>query len=179
MLLASMLAAGLATWAAAGDPSGSDPVEAASKPTFRGEFGFVGGQRQRDAVAEAIDRSVKSLPAFQELARKRLTKANAIPGTVRMSMDGDDLVVVYGDQEPQRAPLDGSRKQWRNPEGETIALTHELRGGKLVQTTWGGGGRRVIVWTLDPERGLLRMQSTMSSPRLPEPVRYRLTFKKR
>lgn len=178
-LVASLLAACLATSLPADAPEGSDGAAAPMEPVFTGELRFVGGQRQRELVTQAIERSVQSLPRFHELARRRLTQANAIPETVRMSMDGEDLVVIYGDQAPQRAPLDGSPREWRNPEGQTISLTHELRGDRLVQTTWGGEGRRVMVWTVDQERGLLRVHSTMSSPRLPVPVRYRLTFKPR
>ena len=46
-------------------------------------------------------------------------------------------------------------------------------------TLLGEEGRRVMVWSYDPERGLLRVECTMSGTRLPEPVRYRLTFEKR
>jgi hypothetical protein len=180
VLVASLLAAFFATSFPADAPDGSSArVAAPDEPVLTGELRFVGGQRQRELVVQAIERSVESLPRFHDVARKRLTKANAIPETVRMSMDGPDLVVIYGDQAPQRAPLDGSPREWRNPEGQTITLTHELRGDRLVQTTSGGGGRRVMVWSFDHERGLVRVQSTMSSPRLPVPVRYRLTFKQR
>lgn len=181
ILLAPIFAACLATAALAADaPAAPMAAVAASKPAFLGEFGFVGGQSQRDHVAAAVERTVQSLPGlFHDIARKRLTEANEIPRTVRISMDGADLVVVYGNHEPQRAPLDGSTRKWTNQQGETIDLKHELHGSKLVQTTWGSGGRRVMVWSFDAERGLLRVQSTMSSPRLPEPVRYRLSFKKR
>ena len=185
ILLAPIFAACLATSLAATASAGSESTATSSTSTpfseiGLGEFGFVGGQRQRDHVAAAVERTVQSLPGlFHEIARKRLTDANEIPRSVRIAMDGDDLVVVYGDHEPQRAPLDGSTRKWTNPQGETIDLKHELHGSKLVQTTWGSGGRRVMVWSFDAERGLLRVQSTMSSPRLPEPVRYRLSFKKR
>lgn len=180
ILLAPILAACLATSIAAGAPAAPESAFVASQPAFLGQFGFAGGKRQRQLVAAAIERTVESLPGlFHDIARKRLTDANTIPSLVRISMDGDELVVVYGDHEPQRAPLDGSTRKWRNPQGETIDLKHELHGGKLVQTTWGSGGRRVMVWSFDDERGLLRVHSTMSSPRLPEPVRYRLTFKER
>lgn len=185
ILLAPILAACLATSVAATASAGSESEAVPSKPASfvevgLGEFRFVGGQRQRDHVAAAVERTVQSLPGlFHDIARKRLSAANEIPGSVRISMDGDELVVVYGDHEPQRAPLDGSTRKWRNPQGETIDLKHELRGNKLVQTTWGSGGRRVMVWSVDDERGILRVHSTMSSPRLPEPVRYRLSFKQR
>ncbi len=183
-----MLAASLATWAPSAEAqaqAGSDPATTTApkatpkKEALVGEYGFVGGQRQRDLVADAIERSVQSLPAFHHVARTRLTEANEIPGSVRIKLEGDELVVVYGNQSPQRAPVDGSVQEWRNREGKTIKLKHEMRGGKLVQTTWGGEGRRVMVWSYDAERKLLRVTSTMSSERLPEPVRYRLTFKKR
>jgi hypothetical protein len=177
MLVASLVAAAIVTPEATAPPDDATAPAPAAEDAFTGKFRFVGGKRQRDRVAEAIESAVESLPAFHGLARKRLTAANTIPGSVTMKMDGKDLVVVYGDREPQRAPLDGSVREWRGDEGK-VKLKHELRGGKLVQTTWGDGGRRVMVWTLD-EAGRLSVHSTMSSSRLPVPVRYRLSFKKR
>ena len=184
-LLGSLLVACLALWSNAALEAESEPVAegdpaaTVAGAAFVGEFGFVGGQHQRDLVAEAIERAVESLPAFHHVARTRLTEANPIPSAVRISMDGDDVVVVYGNQEPQRAPLDGSPRTWRNREGTTVELRHALHGDKLVQSIRGEEGRRVMVWSFDPERQRLRVKCTMSGTQLPEPVRYRLTFKKR
>ena len=185
-LFATVLSACLALWispfdVAAASEDGSERAAATASPEleFLGEFGFIGGRHQRDLVAEAIERSVQSLPGFHHVARQRLTEANRIPGAVRIAMDGEDVVVVYGDEEPQRAPLDGSARSWRNREGQVLELRHRLRRGRLVQITQGEEGRRVMVWSYDPDSGLLSVKSTMSSPKLPEPVRYRLTFKAR
>jgi len=156
----------------------SNSISQADLAPFRGTFRFVGGPRERARVKAAIERSVASLPAFHDLARRRLTAANTIPATVSMAMEGEDLVVVYGGNEPQRAPLDGSVREWRNDEGDTSNLKHELHNGKLVQTTWSDGGRRVMVWSYDAEDGVLRVHNTLSSPQLPVPVRYRLTFER-
>lgn len=180
-LLASLLAILLSSCAPQ-DPL-PEAAAAAAAPTtgasaFRGAFRFVGGQRERDRVHQAIDHAVAALPAFHDLARRRLLAVNAVPNEVSMRMEGEDLVVVYGDHAPQRAPLDGSVRAWPNGEGGTSKLKHELRNGKLVQTTWSDAGRRVMVWTFDDERGVLRVHSTMSAPQLPVPVRYRLTFKR-
>jgi len=147
---------------------------------FAGEFGFAGGQRQREGVADAVERAVEALlPIFRDFARKRLARANAVPKSVSLSMQGDELVIIYGDLEPMRAPLDGSVRHWHNREGTRVKLKFERRGeDQIVQTTWGGGGRRVMVWTLDREGQRLRLQSTMSSPSLPVSVDYRLTFRR-
>lgn len=184
-LLGSMLAACLALWIDAAPEAGSEAAAggsqaaAAAGVAFTGHFGFVGGQHQRDLVAEAIERSVESLPAFHHVARTRLTEANVVPAAVRIAVDGGDVVVVYGDEPPQRAPLDGSPRKWRSRDGQAVELRHRLEGGKLVQILRSEEGRRVMVWSFDPERELLRVKCTMSGTRLPEPVRYRLTFKKR
>lgn len=175
-MLASVLAVCLAAMVPEASPAPTAAADARDVP-FSGQFRFAGGSQQRSEVTEAVERAVQALlPVFHELARRRLTEANTIPGAVTMSMEGDELVVVYGDLPPQRAPLDGSVRHWRNREGTKVKLTHELRDGKLVQTTWGGGGRRVMVWSLDEQSERLRVRSTMSSPQLPVPIEYRLTF---
>lgn len=170
---------GTATSTGTATLSGLDPAAAADEVPFSGHFRFAGGQPQREGVTAAIERAVQALlPIFHEIARKRLSAANIIPSAVTMTMEGDDLVVVYGDLPPQRAPLDGSVRQWHNREGTKVKLKHELRGRTLVQTTWGGGGRRVMVWTIDEQGDRLRLHSTMSSPQLPVDIDYRLTFER-
>lgn len=176
----SLLVSVLAVCLAAISPDAPTAIPTAASTSaapYSGTFRFAGGHTQRDGVVQAVERAVQALlPVFHELARRRLTAANVIPGSVSMSMDGDDLVVVYGDLEPQRAPLDGTVRTWHNREGTKVKLKHELRGNTLVQTSWSGGGRRVMVWSLDDEGERLRMHSTMSSPHLPVSIEYRLTF---
>jgi hypothetical protein len=162
-------------------PEASDAAAAstsAGPATFRGAFSFAGGQRELDRVHQAIERAVAALPAFKDFARQRLLAANAVPDVVSMTMEGNELVVVYGNHAPQRAPLDGSVRKWRNADGGTSKLKHELRDGKLVQTTWSDAGRRIMVWALDDPNGVLRVHSTMTAPQLPVPVRYQLTFRR-
>ncbi|MCH9684615.1 MAG: hypothetical protein K0V04_24480 [Deltaproteobacteria bacterium] len=156
----------------------SDEAQPAT-PVFDGVFRFVGGNAQRDAVTEAVERAVQALlPVFHELARKRLGTANTVPPKVSMSMDGDDLVIVYGDLDPMRAPLDGSVRSWHNREGTKCKLTHERRGDQIVQTSWSISGRRVMVWSLAEDGKALRLHSTMTSMHLPVAIDYRLSFRK-
>lgn len=145
-----------------------------------GRFRFAGGKSQRESVTAAVERAVQSLlPVFHELARKRLTKANRVPDAINFAMEGSDFVIRYGDLEPMRAPLDGSVRTWHNHEGTKLKLKYQRRGdNRIVQTTWGGGGRRVMVWSFNDDGSRVRLHSTMSSPSLPEDVVYRLTFRK-
>jgi len=180
-MFASVLAAGLALGvtveAPAAPAAGGEAEAVAESPSFEGTFRFAGGKRQRTGVDEAIERAVEALPVvFHGLARKRLKRANTVPGRVTMTMKGDELEIAYGDLTPWRAPLDGSVRKWTNREGTPVNLTMKRKGNRLVQTTWSDTGRRVMVWTLSDE-GRLRMHSTMSSPRLPVAIDYRLTFR--
>lgn len=162
------------------DATGSEETDAKTEVVFAGDFRFAGGKRQREGVVDAIERSVQSLlPIFQNLARKRLARANPVPPRVAMAMEGDELVIRFGPLNPMRAPLDGSVRTWRNQEGTRIKLKFERRGpNKIVQTTWGGGGGRVMVWSLDDDGRRLRVHSRMWSPSLPVDVEYRLTFRR-
>lgn len=182
LLLAPVLAAAVVTAAASVDEPDPRPIAmaatAAEAHPFVGEFRFAGGAKERESVAAAIERAVQALlPIFHDLARERLGRANEIPERVTMTMKGDELEIRYGDLPPMRAPLDGSTRHWRNREGTRVKLALELRGGTLVQTTWGGGGRRVVRWTVGDEGRRLRLHSTMSSPQLPVSIDYRLTFR--
>lgn len=182
VFLGPLLAAVLTTGATEVPPSSRDSATRVDTEAlvFSGDFGFAGGERQREGVADAVERAVEALlPIFRDFARKRLARANSVPKSVSLSMQGDDLVIIYGDLEPMRAPLDGSVRHWRNREGTRVKLKLERRGeDQVVQTTWGGGGRRVMVWTLDREGQRLRLHSTMSSRSLPVSVDYRLTFRR-
>lgn len=148
-------------------------------PSFEGNFRFSGGKKQRQGVIDAVERAVQALlPVFHDLARERLGKANRVPNRIVMERDGNDIVVTYGDLAPMRAPIDGTPSTWRNREGTKCKLTHELRGNRLVQTSWSASGRRVMVWTLSEDGSRLKVHSTMSSMHLPVDIDYRLTFRK-
>lgn len=148
-------------------------------PSFEGDFRFSGGKKQRQGVVDAIERAVQALlPVFHDLARERLGKANRVPNRIVMEREGNDIIVKYGDLAPMRAPVDGSPATWRNREGTKCKLTHELRGNRLVQTSWSASGRRVMVWTLSEDGSKLKVHSTMSSMHLPVDIDYRLTFRK-
>jgi len=178
-LLAPLLAAGLALGGTADVSAVSADEVVEQSPTFAGEFRFAGGTAERKGVDDAIELAVQALlPIFHSLARKRLARANIIPDGVTMSMKGDELEIVYGDLEPMRAPLDGSVRHWHNREGTKVKLKLQRRGNRVVQTTWGGGGRRVMVWTISDDGRRLRLHSTMSSPSLPVDIDYRLTFRR-
>lgn len=161
------------------DRAAASDAEEPEAPAFSGTFRFVGGKRERQGVTDAIERAVQALlPIFHEIARRRLGRANIIPDRVSMTMKGDELEIRYGvDQEPMRAPLDGSIRHWHNREGTRVKFKLERRGKALLQTSWGPGGRRVMKWTLGDDGKRLRVHSTMSSPQLPVDIVYRLTFR--
>lgn len=176
LLLVAVLAAGAGTPAA---PSSAETSATSETPAFEGKYRFAGGKKERDRVAAAVEKAIEALPSFLHgLARKRLSTANTIPETITMTMKGDELELRYGGLEPMRAPLDGSTRKWHNHEGALVNIKMELRGKTLVQTTWNNGGRRIMRWTISEDGKRLRLHSTMSSPRLPESIDYRLTFRK-
>lgn len=180
-LVAAVFAASLVTGPLA--PVATDrlvPAADESSSAFTaGTFRFAGGQKQRDRVHDAVERAVQALlPVFHDAARKRLSAANAVPEQVSISMEGEDLVVKYGDLQPQRAPLDGSIRRWTNREGTRVKITHRMRGERLVQKSWSPGGQRVAVWSISEDGRTLRLHAVMSSKLLPVAIEYRLTFKR-
>ncbi len=149
----------------------------------------LAGEYRRDSAASddvnaAIDRAVREMNALtRPIGRRRLQGTNQPPANVRFTVSSDSLFILYSGQPEVRARRNGSPRAWRNAAGEefTVRVTavNDPDGGITVRQSFEAeDGRRENTWRLDPSGAVLRLEVRVSSPRLPQPLRYRQVFQR-
>ncbi len=158
--------------------AGASYVDALAK--FSGDFVFVGGQKQRKGVDDAIEVAVEAIAAgVQDLARKRLGPPNSVPEQIRIDLN-DGYTTIALDDRSVRAETNSSKPTtWTNPTGMRVRVWHKLANDHLVEKMVGIGGSRKNVYRLNSDGSRLHVDVTMSSPMLPRSIKYRLTYRRR
>jgi hypothetical protein len=158
---------------APGTLPGTGPVDTATVARFAGEW--QGQATATATVEQAVKQVTDSMSVLTRgIARGRLLKANAAPARIRMQQDGGALRIQFEDRPAVTLPLsgssvkDGERTMRLEPEGETGAALRQI--GETDQ------GRRVNVYRLGPGADAMTMAVTVTSPRLPSPLTYTLSF---
>lgn len=145
---------------------------------------FVRDNAASDDVPAAIERAVAQMSFLtRAIGRSRLRATNQPPADVRIALPSDSVVVHYAGQPELRARRDGAPREWRNTAGEpfearvTLSTAPEGR-LTLRQSFTADDGQRENTWTLDAAGTTLTLDVQVSSPRLPQPLRYRQVFRR-
>ncbi|MBL9104234.1 MAG: hypothetical protein JNL82_25030 [Myxococcales bacterium] len=156
------------------------PTVAPGPERFAGSFSYVGGQAQRDQMAAAIEATVMALNVmFRSIARKRITEGNPLREQVTIAVAGKAVTVSFGADRRVSGALDGPGVAWTDEAGSPLTVTFSQVKGRIVMFCQGKGGARRNVFTLDDAGDKLTMSVTMSSDRLPVPVKYALTYRRK
>lgn len=148
----------------------------------------LAGRYVRDAAASddvqaAIERAVAQMSfVTRGIGRSRLRATNQPPADVRFALPPDSVLVHYAGQPELRARRDGTPREWRNAAGEPfqarVTVAAAADGSVTVRQVFEAeDGRRENAWRLDPSGNTLTLDVTVSSPRLPQPLRYRHVFR--
>jgi hypothetical protein len=153
-------------------------AEAAASPIdgLVGDYRYSGGESGRKAVERAIDDVADEMSVVaRNIARSRLSDANEVPAHVEIANDGDTITVTI-DGKPFTATLGGKSVSVRD-QGKRSRLRYTMRDGSLYMTLDGKEGDRINVFTPRKDGTGVVMGVTMRSDKLPQPVKYRLTYK--
>lgn len=158
------------------DESGDESVEDHAD-AWVGRYRFVGGHAELEARDAAIEEVVAELNVLiRGMARDRLTKANPIPKTLKVSREGDELSVSHDGRE-RTVNLDGKAVTTKNLFGNPIEYRVEVDQRRLREFIVGEGGRQANTWRRKGS-GRIVVKVQVSSPRLPKSLVYSLTFAK-
>lgn len=147
-------------------------------PKFAGTYAYAGGDAETKALSASIESCVSKMSALARgIARGRLEKGNAPTAEVKISMAGKDLTIVRTGKPAITAPTDGS-KVTRNTISGPAEVTYTVDGGKIVQTMQGKSSLSTNVFSLG-EGGTLVISTKIVSPKLPAPVEYKMTYKRK
>jgi hypothetical protein len=124
------------------------------------------------AVEQAIEHATDSMGFLVAgIARSRLYARCRPPRELRMRASDEGFVIEFVGMETQFMPRSGLPVEQRGRR-----LSAHLEGGVLVH--WGetSEGTRINRFSLDAGGRVLTMATVVTSPRLPEPVRFRVRF---
>lgn len=147
--------------------------------SFEGEWVFAGGQKERDALAAAIETSMDAVsPMVRNLGRKRLQEANPIAQKLTIAIDGDKSKILF-DGDGYESKLDGTAVKAESSQGDKVKVSHRIRGSSLVEFIDGIGGDRKNTYKLNSDGTRLTISVEITSSQLPIPVEYRLSYKRK
>ena len=130
-------------------------------------------------VRAAIEPAIQSLPSmFQGLARERLAQRTRMANRIEIgNANGSIQVASHGERDVSiDLPLGAPPRTIRAPEGHEVQAAHRLAGGWLEQTFTGPNGDLRILYSTEPDGRTLHVDTTISSERLSQPIRYRLDY---
>lgn len=128
-------------------------------------------------IAEAIDKAVAKMNFIKRpIARGRLSRTNFAYKEIRIELGATEAEITYDTQAPIRMTLGGEPIKWKRADGEVFDVSANLDNGALVQTYKAEDGVRVNSFSKDAN-GTLQLAVEVSSPQLPEPVKYTLLYR--
>jgi len=152
---------------------------AAAEERFEGTWRLaVSPERGQQTIDAAVERAVNAMPfLFRSVARPRLRDGTPLVRRIELDFD-DGAVAVSLDGRRYRTPLGETRRVTRASDGARLRLTQRIQsGGQLEQVFQGDSGTRWFVYERVGE-DRLRLTSTTDSDRMPEAMRYSLTYRR-
>ena len=142
-------------------------------------------RQQSDDLNAKINTAVARMNVVvRQIARPRLRSTNTMYPQLVISQDGANLRVDMQGRPSLVAPTNGTAILWQRETGRTctqvrgdcVQVTTVWRDGALHQTFRAEDGQRVNVYTLSNNGNTMTMNVTITSPRLPDPLTYRLVY---
>jgi hypothetical protein len=161
---------------AAGPPS---PAVAELRRRFAGFYRYAGDAAEQKAREEAIDRSVAPFFfAIRGMVRAKVTDRTRIMPTCRLECGGGSIRSTVPAYAVAVSPETGAPAPYRIDD-DAVALSQRFEGARLIQVFQADeGGSRKNELALSADGVTLTMRATLSSPKLPIPVVYTLTYRR-
>jgi hypothetical protein len=148
--------------------------EARAQTSFTGAY-VLDEAASEDAVG-AFEPALERLNALvRTIARSRLRQSNLVAKRLHIALEDGYIVLQSDDRPAVRTPVTGEEVNVGKGEGTRSTL---LNGSVLRQHAESDQGERTAVMRLSPDGQRLTMNVTITSPRLEEPVHYRLVYKR-
>ncbi len=148
---------------------------------YGGTYQFVGGEAERGAVAAAVERAVAPMSFLARgIARSSLIARAEIRQAIGIFFADDGTVAVLSPGElPESTPADGTPVRVVNRFGDESELSQQFINGVFVQRGRTDDGSGSTIFELQPDGQTLIVHRTMESSKLPQPVKYTLTYRRK
>jgi hypothetical protein len=144
---------------------------------FNGTFTYVAGES--DNVDQAINQAIARMNvATRQIARPRLRRTNQPYQRVVISTTASSVSITTDNRAPITTSAAGAPIKWTREDGEVLDVSTTWQGNRLRQVFAAEDGRRENVWSMSPDGNMLTLNVTVTSGRLPQPLTYRLTYRR-
>jgi hypothetical protein len=147
---------------------------------FEGTFTSTIPKAQAEAQMKAeIHDTVDSLNfIIRPFARRRLKEATKQCAALTFDIRGTQLSIRCDDHPAAVSALSGKQGVYENEEQHKFALVQKAQGREIVQVFADRDGKRTNRYLLSPDGRTLKVESTVESDRLKEPLKYTRMFEK-
>jgi len=141
-------------------------------------------RQQSDDINAKINTAIARMNVIvRQIARPRLRSTNVAYPQLGIVIDQNVRVDMQG-RPSVSSPLNGEAVLWQRETGRVcptvrdncVRVTTTMQNGQLTQTFVAEDGQRVNVYSVSPDGNTLTMNVTVTSPRLPNPLTYKLVY---
>lgn len=157
------------------DPSGAATASAASR--FVAHYHYSGGEKELKALRDELDRIADKFNIFVRPIVRHKLHDRVVPYFEIRFDERDDVTRVHLGP---LAPLacDGKWHDVRGESGEPGRATCAPRNDKMATRALFEEAARTNTFTLTSDGKRLSMSSVVTSPQLPEPIRFALSYRR-
>ncbi|HET6763526.1 MAG TPA: hypothetical protein VFH27_07630 [Longimicrobiaceae bacterium] len=142
---------------------------------------FVGTYTLNAHASDNVERAINEAGShvmflIRGIARSRMRSTNVAYRRVNIAETSNQFAITFDQRAAIHSPSNGTPVQWTREDGEKMQVSTHVVDGKLVQTFIPPDGRRVNTYSLSNDGKTLTMEVVVTSPKLPQPLHYRLVF---
>jgi hypothetical protein len=146
-----------------------------AQPALQGTFILTSAGS--DNVAAVIDAAVARVNiTSRAVVRGWLRRTNEPYRHIVIAVAGGHVSMTFDQRRPLVTPADGAPVDWMREDGEKLKVATRLDDGRIIQTFDAEDGKRVNVYSLSPDGRALTLGVTVTAPRLPRPMTYKLVY---
>mgnify|MGYP000453744916 CR=1 FL=1 len=145
---------------------------------FNGKYRYVGGDRQRKALEQAIETAAEQLNVvIRKIGRKRLTETNPIDPSLEIIVTADKVKTIFSKSGfDAECKVDGPTISYTNKKGKKLKVRVRRSKNKLVQSIADSDGVKTTVFVLSKDRSRLTVHHKVTADRLDSPMTYKLSY---
>lgn len=147
----------------------------AQAPSWDGDF--VLDPDRSEGSAEAVRKATEGLNfALKPVLRLKLEASEKAP--TRLSLLRGTGVTLQVERNPPFTAAPGQPAKWKRSDGETFEVAMEPQGAGFTLAFTQDGTVRSQRYALSEDGKSLTVEVTLRHPKVPEPVRYKLTYRR-
>lgn len=149
----------------------------AQESSMRGTW--VINRQASDDVNRAIETAVARMSFItRPIARGRLRRTNPVYNRVVVNYTPQEVSTTFDARHAIVSPGNGHGIEWTREDGEKFTLSTQWQESRLVQTFRAEDGSRTNTYVVSPDGHTLTMNVVLRSPKLPQPLEYKLVYTK-